>query len=436
MSSKFVDFVNIRVFSGDGGNGIVAWRREKYEPLGGPAGGTGGRGGSVILEATNDLSTLLDFHYRKEFKAEPGERGGPKNKHGRAGQDLVIRVPIGTLVREVETGNVIADLTHHEQRVMVAEGGRGGRGNTDLSTARNKAPHYCEPGEQGIERELQLELKLLADVGIVGLPNAGKSTLLSVMTAARPKIADYPFSTLQPNLGVVRRPEGDGFVMADVPGLVSGASEGVGLGHQFLRHLERTRLLVHMADISDPELEENIATIARELQRYSVRLEKLPQIIALNKCDIVGAEQAEEIADVVWNNLSKLLPETQHAMAVIPISGATGFGINDLKNMLYEELDRLPKTDEVHEIVEDVRARARADDGFVIERQKKKFIVSGVRLERLISVTNMRSSESIQHLVDIMRAMGVMKGLVDAGAEAGSDIVIGEIEFKFGQEML
>lgn len=433
--SQFVDLVNITINSGDGGNGMVAWRREKYEPMGGPFGGNGGRGGSVILEATRDLSTLLDFRYKKEFKADNGEKGGPKTRHGKQAQDLIIKVPIGTLVRDAETGALIADLTQEGQLAMVAEGGRGGRGNAALSSHGNKAPYYCEPGELGIVRELTLELKLLADVGVVGLPNAGKSTLLSVMTAAKPKIADYPFSTLQPNLGVVRYPEGDGFVMADVPGLVEGASQGIGLGHKFLRHLERTRLLVHMADISDPELEEHIAIIAKELHAYSQRLEKLPQIIALNKCDIVDSEQAEEIADNVWNNLKKLIPTDQHVIAVIPISCASNLGITELRNVLQEELSKLPQDDEVFEIVEDVRATAHPDEAFVIEEAKGKFYITGTRVERFVEVTNMRSPESIQHLFDVIRAMGIIDALIKAGIEPGTDIVIGQAEFTFGEEM-
>ena len=228
---------------------MVAWRREKYEPLGGPAGGTGGQGGHVVVEATNDLSTLLDFHYKSEFIAENGAKGGPKNRHGKKGADLVLRVPVGTVIRDVEADRIIADLSTDGARALVAEGGRGGRGNTALATVQNRAPYYCEPGESGIERELELTLKLLADVGFVGLPNAGKSTLLSVLTAARPKIADYPFSTLTPNLGVMRGPGGEGVVVADIPGLIEGASEGVGLGHTFLKHIERTRVIVHLADM-------------------------------------------------------------------------------------------------------------------------------------------------------------------------------------------
>jgi GTPase len=433
--SQFVDLVTIRVQSGDGGNGIVAWRREKYVDMGGPAGGNGGKGGDVIVEATRDLNTLLDFRYKKEFSAQNGERGGPKKQQGKMGQDLILKVPVGTLIRDTETGDVIADLRVDGQRALVAEGGRGGRGNADLATRNNRAPYHCEPGEQGIERELELELKLLADVGIVGLPNAGKSTLLASMTAARPKIADYPFSTLSPNLGVVQIPNGDGFVMADVPGLVEGAAQGVGLGHQFLRHLERTRLLVHMVDISDPEYEKQIATIGNELELHSERLSQLPQILALNKADVVGMEEAEKIAEQLWDKFDKLLPASQHVLTVLPISAATSYGIDDLRNILLEELQALPKDEEVHEVVEDTKAKQHPDEGFQIERKKNKFYIHGNRIERLVQVTNMRSPEALTHLFNVMRAMGIVEALIQSGIEPGQEIHVGGTVMTFGEEM-
>lgn len=403
--------------------------------MGGPAGGNGGKGGSVYLEATRDLNTLLDFRYKKEFQAQNGERGGPKKQHGKAAPDLIIKVPVGTLVRDLDTRDLIADLREDGQRVLVAEGGRGGRGNADLVTQNNRAPYHCEPGEQGIGRELELELKLLADVGIVGLPNAGKSTLLSVMTAARPKIADYPFSTLQPNLGVVQIPNGDGFVMADVPGLVEGASQGVGLGHQFLRHLERTRLLVHMVDTSQENFEDAIRTIGTELELHSERLSKLPQILCLNKADVVGIEETEKIADSVWDRVNELLPPTQHVLTVLPISAATNYGIDDLRNILMEELSSLPEDEEVHHVVEDLRAKHHPDEGFQIERKKNKFYVIGNRIERMAAVTNMRSPEALHHLFNVMRAMGIVEALIESGIQPGQDIIIGDVAFTFGEEM-
>jgi GTP-binding protein len=433
--SQFVDLVTITVQSGDGGNGIVAWRREKYVDMGGPAGGTGGKGGDVIVEATRDLNTLVDFRFKKEFKAQPGERGGPKNQQGKRGEDLILKVPVGTLIRDTETGDIIADLHEEGQRALVAEGGRGGRGNADLVTRNNKAPYHCEPGEQGIERVLELELKLLADVGIVGLPNAGKSTLLSAMTAARPKIADYPFTTLQPQLGVVQIPNGDGFVMADVPGLIEGAAQGVGLGHQFLRHLERTRLLVHMVDASDPEYEKHITTIANELELHSERLSKLPQILCLNKVDVIGPDEAEKMADSTWDHVQSLLPPSQHVLTVLPISAATNYGIDDLRNILMEELNALPKDEDVFHVVEDLRAKQHPDDGFEIVRKKNRFYIFGNRIERMVQLTNMRSPEALHHLFNVMRAMGIVDALIQNGIEPGQEIHCGGVTMTFGEEM-
>ncbi len=433
--SQFVDQVKIKVGSGDGGNGMVAWRREKYEPLGGPAGGNGGRGGHVFLQASADMSTLLDFHYKKEFKASPGEKGGPKNRHGKHGKDLFLKLPVGTLVRDAESQAIIADLTVDGQQVLVAEGGRGGRGNVDLQSQRNKAPYYCEPGEVGISRELELELKLLADVGIAGLPNAGKSTLLSVLTAARPKIADYPFSTLRPNLGVVRNPSGDGFVMADIPGPVEGASQGVGLGHKFLRHIERTRLIVHLADISDQSLEHNIAVIARELYLYNQHLAELPRIVVLNKTDLLPPESTALIKAAIESRLNELLDGSQAVKAVLLASCATTDGIEALRKRLLEELSNLPLPCSTHHIVEDTAAHERKDEGFSIVRRKKAFFVSGVRVERLVSVTNLRSPESLHHLFDVLRAMGIIEALIKEGAQPGSEVFIGDTSFAFGEEM-
>lgn len=432
--SQFVDLARIAVESGNGGNGIVAWRKEKYEPMGGPQGGTGGRGGSVYLQATRDLTTLLDFRYQKEFKAKPGERGGPKNMTGRNAPDLIIQVPQGTLVRDAETGEVIADLKAEGDRVLVAEGGRGGRGNAALVSPRNRAPYFCEPGELGIKRTLELELKLLADVGIVGLPNAGKSTLLSVLTAARPKIADYPFSTLQPNLGVAKKPDGDGFVIADVPGLVEGASEGVGLGHRFLRHLERTRLLVHLVDISDPQWEHNIATIGSELHKFSRRLEELPQIMALNKCDLMAKEEAEEKLELVRKQLRRLLPSEQKVIDVVPVSCATTSNINKLSDMLAAELAKAAPPPEFAPVGADPRATAHPDEGFSVYRKRKKFYIEGSRLERVVAVTNLRSPEALHHLLDVMRAMGAMDELLKAGVQPGDEVIIGGTEFTFGED--
>ena len=294
---QFLDKTKIKIISGKGGNGMVAWRREKYVDKGGPAGGDGGRGGDVYLVATEDMSTLMDFKFKSVFKAENGENGGIKNMHGRCAKDLFIHVPVGTVVKDVKSGSIIADLIHDRQTVLVAKGGRGGRGNARFATAQKRAPQFCEPGEPSIERELELELKLIADVGLLGMPNAGKSTLISRISSAKPKIADYPFTTLVPNLGVVRKRSGDGYVVADIPGLIEGASEGVGLGHDFLRHVERCRFLVHIVDVTAENPLENFEVINNELALHSQKLADLYQIIALNKIDAIDDARKAELKE-------------------------------------------------------------------------------------------------------------------------------------------
>ncbi|MEO0838568.1 MAG: GTPase ObgE, partial [Cyanobacteria bacterium J06643_5] len=287
---QFIDQAKIEVEAGKGGDGIVAFRREKFVPAGGPSGGNGGRGGSVILVASENLQTLLDFRYKRRFVGQNGSRGGPKNKTGASGEDLLIEVPCGTAVYNSETDELIGDLTKPEQRLLVAEGGKGGLGNKYFLSNRNRAPEHALPGLDGEIKTLRLELKLLAEVGIIGLPNAGKSTLISALSAARPKIADYPFTTLIPNLGVVRKPTGDGTVFADIPGLIEGASQGAGLGHDFLRHIERTRLLLHVIDATSEDVIGEYNTIVQELQSYGRELREKTQIIALNKIDAVDKE--------------------------------------------------------------------------------------------------------------------------------------------------
>ena len=287
---------------------MVAWRREKYVDKGGPAGGDGGRGGDVYLIADENMSTLMDFKHKSVFKAEAGENGGIKNMHGHCAKDLYIKVPVGTVVKDVKTGNIIADLKVHEQTVLVAKGGRGGRGNARFATAQKRAPQFCEPGEPSIERELFLELKLIADVGLLGMPNAGKSTLISRISSAKPKIADYPFTTLIPNLGVVKKRSGDGYVVADIPGLIEGASDGVGLGHDFLRHVERCRFLVHLIDATEENPLENYKKINHELEKYSEKLANLYQIVVLNKIDAIDEERkAELLAEFEEVNAAKQL---------------------------------------------------------------------------------------------------------------------------------
>ncbi|MGD2183647.1 GTPase ObgE [Lusitaniella coriacea] len=327
---QFIDRAKIEVIAGNGGDGMVAFRREKYVPAGGPAGGNGGRGGSVILEAVEHLQTLLDFKYKRIFKAEDGKRGGSNNCTGASGQDLCIQVPCGTMIYEAETENLLGDLIEPGQTLCIAKGGTGGLGNKHFLSNRNRAPDYALPGKEGEQHHLRLELKLIAEVGIIGLPNAGKSTLIASLSAARPKIADYPFTTLVPNLGVVRKPSGDGTVFADIPGLIAGAHEGVGLGHDFLRHIERTRLLLHLIDATAEDPIADYHTIERELEAYGRGLRDRPQILALNKLDAVDAERIKEIA----TELAQLSPHS-----LFKISAVTRLNLDSLLQQIWKTLE-------------------------------------------------------------------------------------------------
>ena len=421
----FVDQAKIHVKSGAGGNGMVAWRREKYVPFGGPAGGDGGLGGSVYLEASSDLNTLLDFRYQSIFQAGDGEKGGIKNCHGRGGKDLIIKVPCGTIVKDADTDLAIADLTEEGARVLVAIGGRGGRGNARFSSSRRQSPQFAEPGEPAIERELMLELKLLAEVGIIGLPNAGKSTLISVISAAKPKIANYPFTTLVPNLGVVQNPQGDGVVVADIPGLVEGASEGIGLGHEFLRHVERTRILLHLVDAAQEEEAalEHFDIINRELERYNPRLAKKPQIVVLSKSDAALPETIEA--------LKIALAERGVITPIYVISAVVREGIDTLLGAMFEALTHLPKDEPVVTLTTDLRAFDNDDSHFEIRRKGRVFEVVGGKIERLFSVTDFRNSEATQRLMNILHAIGVYKALANAGAQSGHTILMGGLEFDY-----
>jgi GTP-binding protein len=326
----FIDQAEVQVIAGTGGDGIVAFRREKYVPAGGPAGGNGGPGGSVYLKAVERLQTLLDFRYAHRFKARDGERGGPKNQTGATGSDLILEVPCGTMVYEAGSDHLLGDLVTPGQLLCVAQGGKGGLGNRHFLSNRNRAPEHALPGLPGEERQLRLELKLLAEVGIIGLPNAGKSTLISALSAARPKIADYPFTTLVPNLGVVRRPSGDGTVFADIPGLIAGAHTGLGLGHDFLRHIERTRLLLHLVDATADHPLENYQIIQQELAAYGHNLSQRPQILALNKIDSLSPEQLLDLG----TQFEALNPGPVHC-----ISAVTGSGLADLLQQVWQRLE-------------------------------------------------------------------------------------------------
>ena len=419
---KFLDKAKIRVISGHGGNGMVAWRREKYVDKGGPAGGDGGRGGDIYFVADENMSTLLDFKIKSVFKAPAGENGGIKGMHGACAKDLYIKVPMGTIVRDTKTGNVIADLTEHEQEVLIAKGGRGGRGNARFATAQKRAPQFCEPGEPGIERVLELELKLIADIGLLGMPNAGKSTFISAVSSARPKIADYPFTTLVPNLGVVKKSDGGSYVIADIPGLIEGASEGVGLGHEFLRHVERCRFLVHIVDLTAENPVENYKIINNELKKHSEGLANLYQILVLNKIDSVEPEKLEEYK----NEFSK------YAKDIFAISAVTKDGVSDLLYFISQKVDEIPKPEFNIDIEEDLGAYDNDDSAFEINKVAKDvYIISGGKINRLAKVTDARNTEQVVRLQNILKSMGVFEKLHAYGLKNGDTVILGHLELGY-----
>jgi len=427
----FVDQVKVFVKGGDGGNGMVAFRREKYVPMGGPAGGDGGKGASVIFQVDEGLRTLMDFRYQRHFKAPRGEHGMSKSQHGKGASDLIVKVPPGTVVTDEDTKEVIADLVSHGQQAIIAKGGRGGRGNIRFATPANPAPEIAENGEPGQEKNVILELKVLADVGLVGFPSVGKSTLLSVVSAAKPKIAEYHFTTIVPNLGVVETRDGRSFVMADLPGLIEGAHEGVGLGHQFLRHIERTRVIVHVIDMSGMEGRdpyEDYSTINQELEEYNLRLLERPQIIVANKMDMPEAQA----------NLDEFKKKLQDDYPVFPISAITREG---LKELLFEIANQLENTPEfpLHEVVEEEETINRVmykhekpQDEFTITREPDgSFVVSGGKIERLFKMTDFSRDESVRRFARQLRSMGVDDALRERGAKDGDTIRLLEFEFEF-----
>ncbi len=426
--TRFVDLVDIKVRSGDGGDGLVAWRREKYEPSGGPAGGDGGAGGHVILIASAQLDTLLDFKIQGDYSAQSGQAGGPKCKNGKAGQDLILKVPAGTVVLDAEDGRIVADLLLPGEAVTVACGGAGGRGNAALASSTARAPHFCEPGKPGIARQLRLELKLIADVGITGLPNAGKSTLLAALTAGRPKIAAYPFTTLEPNLGALKIAGGSSIIIADLPGLIEGACQGAGLGRQFLRHSERVRLLIHLVDISHEDPVSDISTLDRELSAYSSRLAGLPQLLVLNKEDLLsGAIGKAEKIDAV-----KAIAGRRE---ILVISGKEGSGLAALKQAIVNGLQSEFGSKLSQAAVVDSKALQGEARSFEIKRRKNIFTVKGDYPERLARVTNLKDPQSVWHFNRKLKSQGVIKALHNAGAKPGSQVIVGSASFTFGENL-
>ena len=432
----FVDKAKIYVKGGDGGDGLIAFRREKYVAEGGPAGGDGGKGGDVIFRVDEGLRTLMDFRYQKHFKAGRGEKGKPKGQHGANAEDLIIRVPPGTVVIDDDTGTVLADLTQHGQQVVVARGGRGGRGNMRFATPSNPAPYIAEKGEEGEERWVVLELKVMADVGLVGFPSVGKSTLLSVVSAARPKIAAYPFTTLTPNLGVVDVGDGRSFVMADLPGLIEGAHQGIGLGHEFLRHVERTRVLIHVVDMSGMEGRdpfEDWKQINRELELYNPRLLERPQIIAANKMDMEGAEEHLQ-------RFRSLLQEEvagEERPEIIPISALSKQGVQELIYRTADMLDAVPDAPPVEEVAETEERKIyrfeaeNEEPAFTIRRENDVFVVESPAVERILKRTQFNSHDAVMRFARTLRKMGIDQALRERGAKDGQIIRIGELEFEF-----
>ena len=431
----FLDEVKIFVRSGDGGNGLVAFRREKYVPKGGPAGGDGGRGANVVFIVDEGLRTFMDYRYQKKFVAQNGENGMSKGMHGRKSKDLYLKVPPGTVIRDTDTGEVLADLVEHEQEVIVARGGRGGRGNCRFATPSNPAPEIAENGEPGEERNLTLELKLMADVGLVGFPSVGKSTLLSITSKAKPKIADYHFTTLAPNLGVVETKDHRSFVMADLPGLIEGASQGVGLGHQFLRHIERTKVIVHVIDMSatdgrDPY--EDYKVINAELGEYNMRLLERPQVVVANKMDIpVASENLVEF--------KKRLAEDGEDVDIVEISAFTR---NNIDNLLYKISDILDNTDP--NMLYELDTEEESMENRVIYKHKPKdetfkitrddtgaYVVSGPGIERAFLMTDFNRDASVRRFAQQMRSMGVDDALRERGCKNGDTVKILKGEFEF-----
>lgn len=423
----FVDQVSVYVKAGDGGNGLVAYRREKYVPLGGPAGGDGGNGGDVIFKVDEGLNTLMDLRYNRHFKAKRGENGMSKNQHGKNSVPLIVPVPPGTTVIDEDTNQIIADLTIHGQEAVIAKGGRGGRGNSRFATPRNPAPDFAENGEPGEEKNIKVELKLIADVGLVGFPSVGKSTFLSVVSAAKPKIADYHFTTLAPNLGVVDTGDQRSFVLADLPGLIEGAHQGIGLGHQFLRHVERTRVIIHVIDMAATEGRdpfEDYEKINKELKEYDEKLMTRPQVIAANKMDMPGAE----------DNLEKFKEQLGEGVPVYPVSALTKEGLRDILYTVADLLETIPKyAPQLEETEEKVVYRYQKEEkGFTINRDDDgAFVVSGPKIEKLFKMTDFNRDEAIRRFARQMRSMGVDEELRKKGAVDGDTIRILQFEFEF-----
>lgn len=419
-----IDYVRIKVKAGNGGNGANSFRREKYIAAGGPDGGDGGKGGNIYLKVDSNTSTLLDFKYKKEFRAEDGKNGDGARKTGKSGEDLYISVPIGTIVRDIDKGIVIADMSKEGEVFLVAKGGKGGKGNMNFATPTRQVPNFAEAGHKGVEKHLELELKMLADVGLIGFPNVGKSTIISTVSSAKPKIANYHFTTLEPTLGVVKAKNGDTFVMADIPGIIEDASEGVGLGFKFLKHIERTRLLLHVIDITGSEGRipvEDFKLINNELKKYSEKLASKKQIVVANKMDSLGDEKYLEDLEKVCN---------KKGLKLFKISAATRIGLDELIDYISKELKNIPKEDIV-EVIDDTEDEF-VDQEWFIEKKGDTYYVTGAPIERLMSKVNIFDIESRQYMQRILNKMGVMDKAKELGLKNGEylDIIGYQLEYN------
>lgn len=417
----FYDRAKIYIRSGDGGDGMISFRREKFVPLGGPDGGDGGKGGGIVFVTNPNLNSLVRFHRRNHFRADHGRNGNPKRQTGASGKDVILEVPAGTVIREADNGDLLADLTQPDQELVLIKGGRGGRGNIHFSSSRNQAPRLAERGEPGKEMWLTLELKLIADVGIVGVPNAGKSTLLAAVSDARPKIANYPFTTLHPSLGVVTVDEFHTMVLADIPGLIEGAAQGTGLGHDFLRHIERTRVLVHILDgaASDPLVD--WAMINQELALYDIALEKKPQLVVLNKMDLPDA--------IAWEPIL----EEEILKAGYPfcsVSAVSGLGLREMIYRVKQLLDEAVIPEPVME--EQVVFRPPEDESFSIEREGDAWRLSGQKIERIAAMTYFEFDDTLVRFQHILERMGISQALEEMGVQEGDIVIIGDQELEWG----
>lgn len=423
-----IDLAKIDLTAGKGGDGAVAFRREKFEPTGGPAGGDGGDGGSIYIKATRNLSTLEEFRYKTKYKAQNGQNGMSKKKYGKKGEDLYLKVPVGTVIKEVSTGQIVADLNKDGDQILIAKGGKGGKGNVHFKSSTRQAPRFAQPGKEGQSISISLELKVLADVGLVGLPNVGKSTLISVISQAKPKIANYHFTTLNPNLGVVKIDHGKSFVVADIPGLIEGASEGIGLGHDFLKHVERCRVLIHLVDISGIEGRdpiEDFKLINKELVLYNKGLENKPQVVALNKIDLDRD-----------NNADKFIEEYKDQYEIFKISAGTTAGIKEMINYVTNLLNKTE--DEKYEIDEKIdhnflekfyNTKENYDLNFTIENDV--YVAYGRRIDNLLDKVNLEDYDSRLYFETTLRDMGVFDKFKEMGAEEGDTVAIGDLVFEY-----